>query len=149
MYRSSAFRYDFDVILIDCIFDPAVDALCEETGIPIFGPTQITLPLIFLVAPNFPIITRIERQSTLLARVVRKYKHSDTLVSTCALWISYGEAMEENIVNEAMIRQFKLVVEEDHAGAVMMGSTAMALADEVAAAVLVCRCSFQACLPLE
>ena len=57
--------------------------------------------------------------------------------------------MEENIFNEAMIRQFKLVVEEDHAGAVMMGSTAMALADEVAAAVLVCLCSFQACLPLK
>jgi hypothetical protein len=42
-----------------------------------------------------------------------------------------------------------LVVEEDHAGAVMMGSTAMASADEVAAAVLVCRYSFQACLPLK
>jgi len=94
-------------------------------------------------------IVRIEKQSELLAQVVRKYGYGDCLVSTRALGISYEEAKEEKIFNEAMIRQFKLVVEEDHAGAVMMGSTAMALADEVAAAVLVCRCSFQACLPLE
>jgi Asp/Glu/hydantoin racemase len=87
--------------VIDCIFDPAVDALCVETGISIFGPTRTTLSLIFLVTPDFSIITRIERQSALLAQVVRKYRHSDTLVSTRALWISYGEAIEENIFNEA------------------------------------------------
>lgn len=46
---------------------------------------------------------------------------------------AYEEAKEEKIFNEAMIRQLKLVVEEDQTGAVMMGSTTMALADEVAA----------------
>ena len=127
-------RHDFDAILIDCVFDPAVDALREETGIPTFGPTRTTLPLISLVAPNFSIIARIEKQSQLLAQVVSKYRYGDRLVSTRALGISYEEAKEEKIFNEAMIRQLKLVVEEDHAGAVMMGSTTMALADQVAAA---------------
>jgi allantoin racemase len=124
-------RNDFDAILIDCVFDPAVDALREETGIPTFGPTRITLPLISLVAPDFSIIARIKKQSELLAEVVKKYGYSDRLVATHALGISYEEAKEEKIFNEAMIHQLKLVIEEDHAGAVMMGSTTMALADEV------------------
>ena len=127
-------RHDFDAILIDCVFDVAVDALREETGIPTFGPTRTTLQLISLVAPNFSIIARIEKQSELLAQVVRKYGYGDRLVSTRALGISYEEAKEENIFNEAIIRQLKLVIEEDKAGAVMMGSTTMALADEVAVA---------------
>ena len=127
-------RHDFDAILIDCVFDPAVDALREKTGIPTFGPTRTTLPLISLVARNFSIIARIEKQAELLGQVVCKYGHGDRLVSTRALGISYEEAKEERIFNEAMIRQLKVVVEEDHAGAVMMGSTTMALADEVAAA---------------
>jgi Asp/Glu/hydantoin racemase len=46
---------------------------------------------------------------------------------------AYEEAKEEKTFNEAMIRQLKLVVEEDQTGAVMMGSTTMAPADEVAA----------------
>lgn len=127
-------RHDYDAILIDCVFDAAVDALREETRIPTFGPTRTTLPLIYLVAPNFSIIARIERQSELLAQVVRKYGYGDRLVSTRALGISYEEAKEEKTFNEAMIRQLKLVVEKDKARAVMMGSTTMALADEVAAA---------------
>ena len=55
-------RHDFDAILIDCVFDPAVDALREETEIPTFGPTNTTLPLISMVAPNFSIIGRIEKK---------------------------------------------------------------------------------------
>ncbi|MBW1676617.1 MAG: hypothetical protein JRJ79_08425 [Deltaproteobacteria bacterium] len=126
-------RSEFDAILIDCVFDAAVDALREETRIPTFGPTRTTLPIISLVAPNFSIIARIEKQSELLAQVVRKYGYGDRLVSTRALGISYEEAKEKKIFNEAMTRQLRLVVEEDQAGAVMMGSTTMALADEVAA----------------
>lgn len=82
------YRSEFDAILIDCVFDAAVDALREETGIPTSGPIRTTLPLIFLVAPNFLIIARIEMQSELLAQMVRKYGYGDRLVSTRALGIS-------------------------------------------------------------
>jgi len=142
-------RHDFDAILIDCVFDVAVDVLREETGIPTFGPTRTTLQLISLVVPSFSIIARIEKQSELLAQVVRKYGYGDRLVSTRALGISYEEAKEENIFNEAMIRQLKLVIEEDKAGAVMMGSTTMALADEVAVAAAGMRLFFPGMIALK
>ena len=34
---------DFDAILIDCAFDPALDALREACPVPTFGPMQATL----------------------------------------------------------------------------------------------------------
>ena len=64
-------RDDCDAILIDCVFDPAVNELYEETGILTFGPTRTTLPLINLVASNFSVIARSQRQCELLGGIDR------------------------------------------------------------------------------
>ncbi len=53
-----------DAILIDCVFDPAVDAIQKHTGIPTFGPMRTTLSLVHLVAQNFAIIARITDPSS-------------------------------------------------------------------------------------
>ena len=44
---------EYDAILIDCVFDPAVEELREATGLPTFGPTNVTLPFIPLVASKY------------------------------------------------------------------------------------------------
>jgi allantoin racemase len=124
-------RKDFDAILIDCVLDPALDALQEEVGLPTFGATRTTLPLVSIVAQKFSIITRIEKQCEMLAELVKKYGYGDRLVSKRVLGITYEEAKQEKIFNEAMIRQLKCVVEEDRGHGVIMGSTTMALAEEV------------------
>ncbi len=63
---------EWQAILIDCVFDPAVEEIREATGIPTFGPTRVTLPLIPLVAPNFSIIARSRRQCQLLGELVER-----------------------------------------------------------------------------
>jgi Asp/Glu/hydantoin racemase len=122
---------DCDAILVDCVFDPAVDELYEETGIPTFGPTRTTLPLINLVASNFSIIARSRRQCELLAELVEREGYGDRLQSLRALDISYEEAKQADLFKRVMLSALESAVSQDGAKAIMFGSTTMALTDEM------------------
>lgn len=122
---------DTDAILIDCVFDPAVEELREATGMPTFGPTRVTLPLIKLVSPNFSIIARTERQCQLLADTVTGYGFGNDLCSLLALDISYEEAKQPEIFNRVMLERLEEAVVNDGAQAIMFGSTTMALTDDM------------------
>ena len=120
-----------DAILIDCVFDPAVDELQEATGLPTFGPTRVTLPLIELISPNFSIIARTQRQCELLAVIIERYGYGDLLCSLRALDISYEEAKQEDIFFQIMAAKLEQAITKDHARAIMFGSTTMALSKEM------------------
>lgn len=125
---------EIDAILIDCVFDPAVEELREATGLPIFGPTNVTLPFIPLVASKFSIVARSVRQCELLAETVEGYGYGRFLCSLRALDISYEEAKQETIFNRVMLERLEKAVVEDGADAIMFGSTTMALTGELRAA---------------
>lgn len=124
---------DYDAILIDCVFDPAVEELREATGLPTFGPTRVTLPLIGLVAENFSIIARTSRQCELLAETVSGYGYGDQVRSLRALEISYEEAKQPEIFKRVMLERLKEAIRDDGAQAIMFGSTTMALSDQMRA----------------
>jgi allantoin racemase len=125
---------EVDAILVDCVFDPAVDELEEATGIPTFGPTRTTLPLIPLVASSFSIVARGARQAELLAATVERYGHGARLRSTRALGLAYEEAKRPEVFGVAMCDALRRVVAEDGAGAVLLGSTTMAITPDMVAA---------------
>jgi Asp/Glu/hydantoin racemase len=122
---------DCDAILIDCVFDPAVDELNEQLDIPTFGPTRTTLPLINLVVPNFSIIARSQRQCELLVELVEREGYGNNLQSVRALDISYAEAKQVEIFNRVMLARLETAVVKDRARAIMFGSTTMALTNEM------------------
>jgi allantoin racemase len=122
---------DFDAILIDCVFDPAVEELREATGLPTFGPTRVTLPLISLVSPNFSIIARTNRQCELLSETVTSYGFGHQICSTRALDISYEEAKQAGLFNRVMSDRLQDAVVSDGAWAIMFGSTTMAITEEM------------------
>ena len=124
----------WDAILIDCVFDPAVDEIREATGIPTFGPTRTTLPLIPLVAGNFSIIARTRRQCELLAEQIVGQGYVDYLHALHALDISYEEAKRPAIFEQVMVDRLRTAVAEEGADAIMFGSTTMAISDEMRAA---------------
>jgi allantoin racemase len=115
-----------DAILVDCVFDPAVQELRDATGLPVFGPTRATLPLVTLVSGRFAIVARAEQQCDLLAETVDRYGFRPALHSLRALGLSYEEAKRPEIFEAAMCEQLRRV-REDGADAVMFGSTTMAL----------------------
>lgn len=123
-----------DAILIDCVFDPAVEELREATGVPVFGPTRVTLPVLALVAPTFSIVARSQRQCELMADLVERYGYGRSLRSLRALGISYEEAKQPEVFEAAMTEQLRRVSQEDRSEAVMFGSTTMALSPAMVAA---------------
>lgn len=122
---------EFDAILIDCVFDPALAALREQAEVPSFGPMIATLPLVRLVADKFSYVARTSRQTEWLIDMAEKYGYADHLASGRALGISYQQSRKPTVFDEAMSTQLKGAIDEDGAGAVVMGSTTMALSDRV------------------
>ena len=125
---------DFDAILIDCVFDPAVKALREQSPLPVFGPMKVTLPLVMLIANNFSFVARAERQTMWLADLAHQHGFEYRIASARFLGISYQESRKPKIFDAAMKAQLSKAVNEDGAQAIIMGSTTMALEDEVSAA---------------
>ncbi len=125
---------EWQAILVDCVFDPAVEEIREATGIPTFGPTRTTLPLIALVAPGFSIIARSRRQCRLLGELVERQGYGGHLHSLLALDISYEEAKQSDIFSRVMAERLRRAVGQDGARAIMFGSTTMAIDEEMRAA---------------
>jgi allantoin racemase len=120
-----------DAILVDCVFDPAVEELREATGVPTFGPTRVSLPSLLLVAARFAIVARSVRHCELLAATVARYGHGSQVAATRALGLSYEEARCPETFEAAMCAALRCVREEDGAGAVLLGSTTMAVTDRM------------------
>jgi allantoin racemase len=120
---------DCDAILVDCVFDPAVDELRQATGVPTFGPTRLTLPLVGAVARRFSIVARTERQCALLAELAARYGCGEALASLRPLGLSYEEAKDPDRFEAAMCGALRRVAAEDAAEAVVFGSTTMALTE--------------------
>jgi Asp/Glu/hydantoin racemase len=123
-----------DAILIDCIFDPAVEEVEEATGVPTFGPTRTTLPLVAMVAPAFSIVARGARQAEMLAELAGRYGHGARIRSARALGLSYEEGKRPEVFGAAACEALRRVVDEDGARAVLLGSTTMAVTPEMTAA---------------
>ncbi len=122
---------EFDAILIDCVFDPALEPLREEAPVATFGPMLTTMPLVGIVASQFSYVARAERQTQWLAEIAAKYGYGDQLASSRALGISYQESRKPQVFDDAMSRQLKGAISDDGAQAVVMGSTTMSLSDDV------------------
>jgi Asp/Glu/hydantoin racemase len=123
-----------DAILIDCVFDPAVEEVEEATGIPTFGPTRTTMPLVLMVAPGFSIVARGARQAELLAATVARYGHGARIRSTRALGLTYEDGKRPEVFGPAVCEALRRAVDEDGARAVLLGSTTMAVTPEMIAA---------------
>lgn len=125
---------DFDAILIDCVFDPALDALREQCAVPTVGPMKATLPMVMQVASRFSYIARAERQTQWLAEVAARYGYASSMASAQFLGLTYTEARKPSVFDEAMVRELRIAMDDNGAEAVVMGSTTMALSEQVIAA---------------
>jgi allantoin racemase len=118
---------DCDAILVDCVYDPALDELRDAGGVPTFGPTRLTLPLAAAVARRFSIVSRTERLGGLLADLVTRYGHGAGLASVRTLGLTYEEGKDPARFEAAMCEALRRVATEDGAEAVVLGSTTMAV----------------------
>ncbi len=117
-----------DAMLVDCIFDPSVEALQAETGLPTFGPLQTTLPLMSLVADRFAIIAALECHCEPLVDIVQRYGYRESLVAVRSLGESYPATVDDYVTS----MQMQLAAaRQAGAEAVIMGSTTMSVREEI------------------
>ena len=121
-----------DALLVDCIFDPGVEALHEALPIPVFGPLRTALSQLPVIAPNFGMVTRAQGHGDVFRGLIEGYGFAEQLVAIRTLALPYQQARKPENFDSAMRKALKAVVEEDGARAVVMGSTTMALAPDVA-----------------
>ena len=124
---------DFDAILIDCVFDPALSALSEQCPVPTFGPMKATLPMVIQVASKFSYVARAERQTIWLAETAARYGYERYMASAQFLGITYEQSRNPQTFDEAMMRELRHAIEDSGAEAIVMGSTTMALSEQVTA----------------
>lgn len=120
-----------DAILVDCIFDPSVEEVQARTGLPTFGPLRTTLPLLALVAKRFAIIAALECHCEPLADIVARYGYSASLAAVRSLGESYPATADDYV---ASMQAQPAAVRQAGAEAVVMGSTTMAVREEIRAA---------------
>ena len=128
-------RAEFDAIILDCVFEPAIDALRLECPIPTFGPIGLTLPIVSMVSSKFCFICRAGEHKHTLIDIVTKYGYEQKLVHTVTLNISYEESRDPECFENALIENLLQIKETGNSEAVVLGSTTWEISDRVRAAV--------------
>lgn len=113
-----------DAIVIDCMGDPGLHVARELVSIPVVAPGEASMHLAAMLAHRFAIITVLESVRPMLENLARIYGVADKLVSigvvdvpVLELEARWGEVQEK--LAECAIR----AVEDDHAGAIILGCT--------------------------
>ncbi len=120
-----------DAILVDCIFDPSVEALRAETGLPVFGPLRTTLPLVSFMASRFAVIAALQCHCAPLVELIRRYGYGEQLVAMRSLGESYPATADDYGV---ALQEQLAAARQAGAEAVIMGSTTMSVRDDLRAA---------------
>lgn len=122
-------REQYDAVLVDCVFEPAVKLLRAECPVPTFGPMGLTLPIVTMIADSFSFVVRSERHKIILAELTEQYGYQESLCSIRSMGISYQMTRDQSRFGAALERAVGQVV-EDGAGAVVLGSTTWEVTDK-------------------
>lgn len=116
----------FDAVIIDCMGDPALYAAKETVKIPVVGPCQASLAIASTICDKFSIVTVLERLRFIFRRKVRDYGFESKLASIRAVEIPVLELEEKKAeVKTRLLSESKKALEEDGAGAIILGCTGM------------------------
>lgn len=117
-------RKGYHAVVIDCFFDPALDACREAVAIPVAGPHQASCHLAAQLSSKFSIINPMPEGESIVLSLARKYGYLDFLASIETMNLPVLELMKlENV--EAIARSIEKAVKEKGAGAVILGCTGM------------------------
>lgn len=119
---------DCDALLVDCIFDPSVEVLQQSLPIPVFGPLATTLRVLPSTVKNVAMVARVDAHIPVFDPIFRA---AGKKARFHALNLPYSDARHPETFDAAMASALQRVV-SDGADGIVMGSTTMALAPNVA-----------------
>lgn len=118
-------RAAYDGIFIDCVLDPALEPLAAEAGIPVFGPTRLTLGLMAGLGLRFAGVCRNEAIARAMAERVRAYGYGDQLSEVAVLRLSFDAVSDNTIWNDTMQRVLNGLEERGEVQALINGCSAV------------------------
>jgi allantoin racemase len=117
-------RAGADAIVIDCMGDPGMNACREAVTIPVLGPCQCAIHVASILGNRFSFITVLERLRAMLHHIVAGYGLSDNFASFDAVDIPVLEiGHDSERLGRALTEKAIKAVNEDHAGAIVLGCT--------------------------
>ncbi|MBS7646269.1 MAG: aspartate/glutamate racemase family protein [Candidatus Bathyarchaeia archaeon] len=116
----------FDAVIIDCMGDPALNAAREIVKIPVIGPCQASMAIASTLCEKFSVVTVLKRLLPLFWRKVKEYGFDAKVASVRSVEVPVLELEEKRSeVKAKLLAESKKAVNEDGAGAIILGCTGM------------------------
>ena len=116
----------FDAAIIDCMGDPALEAAREMVSIPVIGPCQASMAIASTLCDKFSVVTVLKRLLPLFWSKARKYGFESKVASVRSVEVPVLELDEKRSeVKVKLLAESKKAIEEDEAGAIILGCTGM------------------------
>jgi allantoin racemase len=126
----------FDGVFIDCMGDPALDAVRERLDIPVVGPARATMIYAADLAHRFSVVTVLENVIVLEENLAMLLGVRDKLASVRSVEIPVLGLEDKEKLVSALANESLKAIEEDGAHAIIFGCTGMlGVADDISNAL--------------
>lgn len=115
-----------DAYIIACFGDPGLLAAREMTAAPVLGIAEAAMHAASFVATGFSVVTTLERTRVIAEHLVRNYgmEHHCRRVRATELPVLELERPESN-ARETILAECRAALDEDNAGAIVLGCAGM------------------------
>lgn len=116
---------EFDGVFIDCMGDPALDAVREKLDIPVVGPGRVCVLYAADLAHKFSIVTVLENVVVMLKKLAVEVGLGSKLASVRSVAIPVLGLTDVKKLTDALVDESIKAIEEDGAHAIVLGCTGM------------------------
>jgi allantoin racemase len=121
----------FDAIVIACHYDPAVTDARAASGVPVFGPLQLTTSLATQFGPKFAVITDVPEAEDVIAGLIAGYGRDDDCTGVRAIGWTGDEILDDTWgAAQVVDRMVARIAEEGGAQSVVIACTIVSAAYE-------------------
>jgi allantoin racemase len=111
-----------DAFIVACFGDPGLQAAKEVTDKPVIGIAQAAFATAKMIAPNFSVVSVLDRSKRLTEDVLRLHGATDSCLSIRSTGLSVLEFDRDKEAGlKALAQQAKIAVEEDGAECIVLG----------------------------
>lgn len=115
-----------DAIVIDCMLDPALDAVREAVSIPVIAPGETTMSIAAEGNKGFSIVTVLDRQDRLFRLKARTYALEQAVRSVRSIDVPVlALDKDTDATLKRTIAESIIAIEEDGAESIIFGCTGM------------------------
>jgi allantoin racemase len=116
----------FDAAIIDCMCDPALRGAREIASIPVVGPCQASMTIASTLCDKFSVVTVLRSVLPQFRRLAREYGFESKVASVRSVEVPVLELNKKRgKVRSRLLAESRRAIEEDEAGAIILGCTGM------------------------